>query len=70
MLILSDVIERLKIVISENMLGKKIFDKDVADALNISSSSFATMKKRNSIPYEEILRVLCYQEDLSELAFL
>jgi phage repressor protein C with HTH and peptisase S24 domain len=55
MLILSDVIERLKIVISENMLGKKIFDKDVADALNISSSSFATMKKRNSIPYEEIL---------------
>jgi len=55
MLVLSDVIERLKIVISENMLGKKIFDKDVADALNISSSSFATMKKRNSIPYEEIL---------------
>ena len=55
MLILSDVIERLKIVISENMLGKKIFDKDVADALSISSSSFATMKKRNSIPYEEIL---------------
>jgi len=55
MLILGDVIERLKIVISENMLGKKIFDKDVADALSISSSSFATMKKRNSIPYEEIL---------------
>jgi len=55
MLILSDVIERLKIVISENMLGKKVFDKDVANALNISSSSFATMKKRNSIPYEEIL---------------
>jgi len=55
MLILGDVIERLKIVISENMLGKKIFDKDVASALNISSSSLATMKKRNSIPYEEIL---------------
>lgn len=55
MLILSDVIERLKIVLSENMLGKKIFDKDVAEALNIPSSSFATMKKRNSIPYEEIL---------------
>ncbi len=55
MLMLGDVIERLKLVISENMLGKKIFDKDVAKALNIPSSSFATMKKRNSIPYEEIL---------------
>ncbi len=55
MLVLSDVIERLKLILSENMLGKKIFDKDVAEALNIPSSSFATMKKRNSIPYEEIL---------------
>lgn len=55
MLILGDVIERLKMVIAENMLGTKVFDKDVADALNIPSSSFATMKKRNSIPYEEIL---------------
>ncbi|MEA1879289.1 MAG: LexA family transcriptional regulator, partial [Campylobacterota bacterium] len=55
MLILSDIIERLKIVLSENILGKKVFDKDVADALSIPSSTFATMKKRNSIPYEEIL---------------
>ncbi len=55
MLILGDVIERLKIVLSENSLGNKVFDKDVAEVLNIPSSSFATMKKRNSIPYEEIL---------------
>lgn len=55
MLILSDIIERLKIVLSENTLGKKVFDKDVAQVLSIPSSTFATMKKRNSIPYEEIL---------------
>jgi len=55
MLILGEIIERLKDVISENTVGKKVFDKDVAVALNIPQATFATMKKRNSIPYEEIL---------------
>jgi phage repressor protein C with HTH and peptisase S24 domain len=56
MVLLSEVIEKLKDVISENIQGKKVFDKDVANALNIPQSTFATMKKRNSIPYEEILQ--------------
>ena len=55
MLILGEIIEKLKDVISENTVGKKVFDKDVAVALNIPQATFATMKKRNSIPYEEIL---------------
>jgi len=55
MLVLSEIIEKLKDVISETMPGKKVFDKDVAHVLNIPQSTFATMKKRNSIPYEEIL---------------
>lgn len=55
MLILSDIIEKLKDVLSETTIGKKVFDKDVATALNIPQATFATMKKRNSIPYEEIL---------------
>ncbi len=55
MLILGEVIEKLKDVISETTRGKKVFDKDVATALNIPQATFATMKKRNSIPYEEIL---------------
>jgi len=55
MLILGEIIEKLKDVISEHFIGKKIFDKDVANALNIPQATFATMKKRNSIPYKEIL---------------
>ncbi|RRS32191.1 MAG: phage repressor protein [Epsilonproteobacteria bacterium (ex Lamellibrachia satsuma)] len=55
MLILSEIIEKLKDVISEAKIGGKVFDKDVANALNIPQATFATMKKRNSIPYEEIL---------------
>src|SRR5665648_196355 len=55
MLILGEIIEKLKDIISESSIGKKVFDKDVATALNIPQATFATMKKRNSIPYEEIL---------------
>jgi phage repressor protein C with HTH and peptisase S24 domain len=55
MLVLSEIIEKLKDVISETKIGGKVFDKDVAQALNIPQATFATMKKRNSIPYEEIL---------------
>jgi len=55
MLILGEIIEKLKDVLSESAIGKKVFDKDVATALNIPQATFATMKKRNSIPYEEIL---------------
>jgi len=55
MVILNEIIDKLKDVISETRVGKKVFDKDVADALNIPQATFATMKKRNSIPYEEIL---------------
>jgi len=55
-LVFNEIIEKLKDVISEHAAkGKKVFDKDVATALNIPQATFATMKKRNSIPYEEIL---------------
>jgi len=55
MLVLIEIIDKLKDVIAESLVGKKVFDKDVADALQIPHATFATMKKRNSIPYHEIL---------------
>ncbi len=42
----------------------KILDKDVADTLEISQTNFATIKRRNSIPYENILR-FCKREGFS-----
>ena len=51
----SEVIEKLKDVVSSNSDSRKIFDKDIADVLGIPQASFATMKKRNSIPYRELL---------------
>ncbi len=58
------VIDKLKDIISERSLSKKIFDKDVASELGIPQATFATMKKRNSIPYEEILQ-FCAQKKIS-----
>lgn len=49
------IVEEIKSIISENFGGKKVFDKDVADALGVSQMNFATMKKRNKIPYSELL---------------
>lgn len=51
---LSEIIEKIKDVISVNKQNK-IFDKDVANILGIPQTTFATMKKRNSIPYKELL---------------
>ncbi len=58
------VIEKLKDIISEGKEGSKVFDKDVASALTIPQATFATMKKRNSIPYREIME-FCAMKKLS-----
>ena len=51
----SEIVEEIKDIISSEIPGKKVFDKDVANALDISQMNFATMKKREKIPYEELL---------------
>ena len=61
---LRNVISKLKEIISEENKVKKVFDKDVADALAIPQTTFATMKKRNSIPFKEILQ-FCANKRLS-----
>ena len=55
MIVLTEIIDKLKDVIAASLHNKKVFDKDVADALSIPHATFATMKKRNSVPYAEIL---------------
>ncbi len=52
---LKKIIKKIKEIIALEKKGKKVFDKDVANALAIPQTTFATMKKRNSIPFKEIL---------------
>jgi SOS-response transcriptional repressor LexA len=55
MLDINEIIEKLRDVLSSEKREGKVFDKDIAGALDISSVNFATMKKRNSIPFSNIL---------------
>ena len=56
------IIEELKLYLGDTK-EMKILDKDVAEALEISQSRFATIKKRNTIPYESLL-IYCKKEDI------
>jgi len=50
-----EIVEEIKSIVSEDFGGKKVFDKDIADILGISQMNFATMKKRDKIPFMELL---------------
>ncbi|NPA65548.1 MAG: LexA family transcriptional regulator [Epsilonproteobacteria bacterium] len=51
----TDIVEEIKNIVSPEFEGKKVFDKDVADLLGITRMNFATLKKRNRIPFNELL---------------
>ncbi|MEA1893135.1 MAG: LexA family transcriptional regulator [Campylobacterota bacterium] len=50
-----EIIEEIKSIASTEFNSEKIFDKDVADILGISRMNFATMKKRNKVPFGELM---------------
>ncbi len=55
MLIVNEIIEKLKDILSQDGKNGKVFDKDVAGALDLSQVNFATMKNRGKIPFASIL---------------
>ena len=55
MLIITEIIERLKDVLSAEKDSGKVFDKDVANELGLSQVNFASMKNRGKIPFGNIL---------------
>ncbi len=56
------IVQKLKLYLAD---GKrvKVYDKDVAIALGITQMNFATIKRRNTTPYENIL-LFCKKEGL------
>lgn len=55
MLDVSEIIDKLKDILSADGKNGKVFDKDVANSLELSQANFATMKNRGKIPYTNIL---------------
>ena len=54
----NEILEKIKDILSKELDDKKVFDKDIAQALNINYDSFRKQKARNSIPYYEIMSFL------------
>ena len=52
---LTQIIDKLKDVLSLELGDKKVFDKDVAHALGLSKESLSHLKRRKRIPYEAIV---------------
>lgn len=51
----TEVVERIKDVISLDVGEKYVTDKDVAFSLQISVAKLATCKRRNSLPVDDIV---------------
>ncbi|PLY08421.1 MAG: LexA family transcriptional repressor [Arcobacter sp.] len=54
----NEIIDKLKDILSEEVGNKKIYDKDVATALEIKHDTFRKQKSNNKIPYLEIMSFL------------
>ena len=64
MLIVDEIIEKLKDILSADGQYGKVFDKDVANSLELSQANFATMKNRGKIPFSNILN-FCAKKKIS-----
>jgi hypothetical protein len=58
-----DVMKTLKEYIAQGKEDVKVKDKEVAFLLGISQAQLATIKRRNSMPYSEILE-FCKRENI------
>lgn len=61
---IGEIVEKVKDILSREKAGQRILDRDVALALEILPQSFACMKSRQKIPYEELLK-FCAKRKIS-----
>ena len=54
----NEILEKIKDIISQEKGNTKLFNKDVAEALNIKYDNFRKHKARGTIPYPEIMSFL------------
>lgn len=64
MFIVEDILNKLKNILKTDSKTKKVFDKELAEALDLTQANFATMKNRGKIPYTNILN-FCAKRKIS-----
>jgi hypothetical protein len=60
---LNHIIQRLKSTLQHIKKSQKIYDKDIAYALNLDAQYFAVIKKRGKIPYRELAQ-FCFDNEI------
>ena len=60
----NDIIPRIEKIIAVNTENRRIYNKEVAQALELTPEYFAVIKKRGKIPYEAIA-VFCRKREIS-----
>ena len=60
----NDIIPRIEKIITVNTENRRIYNKEVAQALELTPEYFAVIKKRGKIPYEAIA-VFCRKREIS-----
>ena len=50
----NDIMQRIEKVIAVNTENRRVYNKEVAQALELTPEYFAVIKKRGKIPYEAI----------------
>lgn len=61
---LDKVFERMKGILAHELGSRKILDKDIAQALNITQSNLGALKSRDRIPVEEVMD-FCIKRNIS-----
>ena len=64
MIIFNEMMQRIKEVITLHSENRRIYNKEVAQALNLTPEYFAVIKKREKIPYEAIA-LFCQKQNIS-----
>jgi len=60
----NDIIQRIEKIIAVNTENRRVYNKEVAQALELTPEYFAVIKKRGKIPYEAIA-VFCRKREIS-----
>jgi hypothetical protein len=61
---MTDIVERVKDVLSHDHPGQKIFDKNVAYELGIIPDTLKSKKNRGLVPYDELM-MFCIRRRVS-----
>ncbi len=60
----NDIIQRIEKIIAVNTVNRRVYNKEVAQALELTPEYFAVIKKRGKIPYEAIA-TFCQKREIS-----